>query len=85
MAGEERECLMRCVLDKTCRAVNYNVQNRVCMRSETPCPVVETQPNVNYQILTMVPVDECVQWGAKPDSNQPRIVKVNQEVITLTS
>ena len=80
VVGEERECLMRCVLDKTCRAVNYNVQNRVCMRSETPCPVVETRHNVNYQILAIVPVNECVQWVATHDWNHPPIVKVNRDV-----
>ena len=80
VAGEERECLMHCVLDETCRAVNYNVQNRACMTSETPCPVVETQPNVNYQILAIVPVNECAQWVATHDWNYPRILKVNRDV-----
>ena len=80
VAWEERECLMRCILDKTCMAITYSVQNGICIRSDTLCPVVETQPNVNYQILATVPVDECVQWVATHDWNYPRIVKVNQDV-----
>ena len=80
LAVEEHECVLRCLAHKTCKAVNYDVQNEVCVRSETPCPVVETQPNVNYQILATVPVDECAQWVATHDWNYPRIVKVNQDV-----
>ena len=81
LAGvEEHECVLRCLPDKTCTAVNYDVQNKVCTRSGTPCPVLETQSNVNYQILATVPVDGCVQWVATHDWNYPRIVKVNQDV-----
>ena len=79
---EEHECVLGCFTHKTCKAINYDVQSKACTRSETPCPVVEPQPNVNYQILATVPVDECVQWVATHDWNYPRIVKVNREVIT---
>ena len=77
---EEHECVLRCFSHKTCKAINYDVQNKVCIRSETACPVVETQANVHYQILAVVPVDECVQWVATHDWNYPRIVKASQNV-----
>ena len=80
LAVEEHECVLHCLAHKTCKAVNYDVQNKVCVRIETPCPVVETQLHVNYQILAIVPVDECVRWVATHDWNYPRIVKVNQNV-----
>ena len=80
LAVEKHECVLHCLAHKTCKAVNYNVQDKVCVRSETPCPVVEIQPNVNYQILARVPVDGCVQWVTTHDWNYPRIVKVNQNV-----
>ena len=77
---EEHECVLRCLSHKTCTAVNYDVQKKFCTLSETPCPVVETQPNIHYQILTTVPVDACVQWVATKDWNNPRVVKVNRDV-----
>ena len=81
LAGvDEHECVMRCLPDKTCKAVNYDVQNKICTRNDTPCPVVETQPNANYQILATVPVDECAQWVATHNWNYLRIVKVNQNI-----
>ena len=50
------------------------------MSSETPCPVVETRHNVNYQIMAIVPVNECAQWVATHDWNYLRILKANQDV-----
>ena len=73
----EHECVLRCMLGKSCAAVNYDVQERVCMRMEVPCLVLETHQSTHYQIFAPQPVDGCVQWIATSDWNYPRLVKYN--------
>ena len=75
----EHECVLRCMSDKSCTAVNYDVQDRVCMRMEVPCPVLEIQQYVHYQILAAPPVDDCVQWIPTGDWDYPRMVKYNSD------
>ena len=75
----EHECVLRCMLDKSCTAVNYDVQDRVCMRMEVPCPVLETHQHTHYQILAPPPMDGCVQWLVSNDWNSPRMVKYNNK------
>ena len=76
----EHECILRCFVDKLCRAVNYDVQENVCMRIEEPCPVVGVQQHVHYQILAEDPEGGCVQWVATNDWNYPRMVKYNRQI-----
>ena len=71
----EHECVLRGMLDKSCTAVNYDVQDRVCMRMEVPCPVLEIHQYVHYQILTPTPADGCVLWMVPNDWSHPRMVK----------
>ena len=73
----EHECVLRCMLDKSCTAANYDVQDRVCMWMEVPCPVLKTQQYTHYQILAPPPLDGCVHWVATNDRNYPRMVKYN--------
>ena len=73
----EHECVLRCMFDKSCTAVNYDVQDRVCMCVEVPCPVLEIQQYIHYQILAPPPLDGCVHWVATNDRNYPRMVKYN--------
>ena len=76
----EHECVLRCFVDKLCRAVNYDVQENVFMRIEVPCPVVRVQQHVHYQILAEEPVDGFVQWEATNDWNCPRMVRNNRAI-----
>ena len=74
------ECVLHCALDQRCNAVNYDVESDVCMRMAEPCPIIETQPHVHYQMLTVAAKDECVRWVATHDWNYQRVVKINQNV-----
>ena len=71
----EHECVLRCMLDKSCAAVNYDAKEKVCMWIEVPCPVLESHQYTHYQILAPQPVDGCIQWIATSNRNYPRIVK----------
>ena len=75
----EHQCVLSCMSDKGCTAVNYDVHSNVFMRMSEPCPVIETQPLVNYLILASPPNDECVQWIATHDWNYHRMVKVSMK------
>ena len=75
----EHECVLLCMLDKSCAAVNYDVQDRVCMQMEVPCTVLETHQNTHYQILAPPPMDGCTQWTVSSDWNYPRMVKYNRK------
>ena len=74
------ECVLHCALNEKCKAVNYDIESNVCMRMTIPCPVIETQPHVYYQMLTAAVEDVCVRWVAIHDWNYQRMVKVNQDV-----
>ena len=73
----EHECILQCLLKKTCKAVNYDIQKNVCKGMEMPCPVIQEQPNVRYKILAPTPSQGCVQWVSTHDWNNPRHVKIN--------
>ena len=62
LTAEEHACALRCLAHKAYKAINNDIENKVCARSETPFPSsLETQ--------AAVPVDECVQWVATHDWN----------------
>ena len=75
----EHECVLLCMLDKSCAAVNYDVQDSVCMQMEVPCMVLETHQYTHYKILAPPPVDGCIQWTVSSDWNYPRTVKYNRK------
>ena len=74
----EHECVLRCVLDKYCTAVNYDAQEKSCSRFEKPCPVFGIYEHMHYQILALAPKDGCVKWVATHDWDYPRIVKKSE-------
>ena len=75
----EHECVLCCVSDKSCTAVNYDVQEKVCTGIEVPCPVLQIYQHIHYQILAAPPVDGCVQWVSTSDWSYPRMVKYNSD------
>ena len=81
ISGAEHECVLRCMFDKSCAAVNYDAKEYVCRTMELPCPVVETHQDVHYQILTSKPSAGCVRWVATQDCNYPRMVKYNHALV----
>ena len=74
----EHECILHCVGDKSCTAVNYDAKDKMCTRLEYPCPVLGIYEHLTYQILAPAPIDGCAQWVVTNDWNYPRIVKKNE-------
>ena len=75
----KHECRISCMTNKKCTALNYDIENGVCMRLEKPCPVVHVQPHVHYQIRSTTSANKCVLWVNTHDWNYPRSIKVNQD------
>ena len=73
----EHECVLSCVSDKSCKAVNYDAEEDICMKIELPCPMLEVRQRQHYQILATVPEEGCVQWVTTHDWSYPRMVKYN--------
>ena len=80
MRVSQHECHLGCVYSSKCKAFNYDTENGLCMKMHKPCPVVEPQISIYYQILVEQPVD-CWKWVlpiTPRDWDNPRLVKINK-------
>ena len=74
------ECVLRCMLHKSCTAVNYYAEEKICVRFEVPCPILEMHQHVHYQILAPTHLEGCINWVNTHDWDYPRMVKYNHTV-----
>ena len=56
------QCLHLCLQSTTCKAYNYNNNERTCTRFASPCPRADSDPLVEFVVFRKTPINKCYEW-----------------------